>query len=58
MEFINKTSYTREEDLKRLKFIPAILSLNTRAKVLDVGCENGNNSSSGARKRTLSPTTF
>ncbi len=46
MKFINKTSYTREEDLKRLKFIQsAILRLNNPyAKVLDVGCGNGNNS--------------
>lgn len=46
MKFINKTSYTREEDLKRLKFIQAaILKLNNpNAKVLDVGCGNGNNS--------------
>lgn len=46
MEFINKTSYTREEDLKRLRFIQgAILKLNNPyVKVLDVGCGNGNNS--------------
>jgi 2-polyprenyl-3-methyl-5-hydroxy-6-metoxy-1,4-benzoquinol methylase len=46
MEFSNKTNYTRVEDLKRLKFIQsAILSLNNpNAKVLDVGCGNGNNS--------------
>jgi len=46
MEFINKTSYIREEDLKRLKFIQsAIINLNKPgAKVLDVGCGNGNNS--------------
>jgi 2-polyprenyl-3-methyl-5-hydroxy-6-metoxy-1,4-benzoquinol methylase len=46
MDFINKTSYTREEDLKRLKFIQsAIVGLkNPKAKVLDVGCGNGNSS--------------
>ena len=43
MEFINNTSFTREEDLKRLKFIQeAILNLNNpNTKVLDVGCGNG-----------------
>ena len=46
MDFKNNTSYTREEDLKRLKFIQeAILKLNNpKANVLDVGCGNGNNS--------------
>jgi len=46
MEFVNKTSYTRAEDLKRLTFIQsAIVGLNRPgAKVLDVGCGNGNNS--------------
>lgn len=46
MDFKNNTSYTREEDLKRLKFIQnAILKLgNPKAKILDVGCGNGNNS--------------
>ncbi|MBC7571999.1 MAG: methyltransferase domain-containing protein [Spirosoma sp.] len=46
MEFVNKTSYTRAEDLKRLKFIQsAIVELNRpNAKILDVGCGNGNNS--------------
>jgi 2-polyprenyl-3-methyl-5-hydroxy-6-metoxy-1,4-benzoquinol methylase len=46
MDFKNNTNYTREEDLKRLKFIQEeILKLqNPNAKVLDVGCGNGNNS--------------
>lgn len=46
MDFKNNTNYTREEDLKRLKFIQAeILKLQKdHAKVLDVGCGNGNNS--------------